>query len=109
VRKPQVVPDEDHEVMYERVAVVDVAKASGVVCLRTPDPARPGRFTNRIWQDVPAMRAQIAGLGRELVRCQVQIVTLESTDYWRIWYYVLESTGLRDRIDTLTDPTAAEA
>src|SRR6266699_5040147 len=28
--------------MYERVAAVDVAKASGVVCLRTPDPARPG-------------------------------------------------------------------
>ena len=42
--KPQVVPDEDHEVVYERVAAVDVAKASGVVCLRTPDPARPGRF-----------------------------------------------------------------
>ncbi len=43
MRKPQVVPDEDHEVVYERVAAVDVAKASGVVCMRTPDPARPGR------------------------------------------------------------------
>ena len=86
MRKPQVVPDEDHEVMYERVAAVDVAKASGVVCLRTPDPARPGRFVNRIWDNVPATRAQIAGLGRELLRCQVQMVTLESTsDYWRIW------------------------
>jgi len=95
VRKPQVVPDEDHEVMYERVAAVDVAKASGVVCLRTPDPARPGRFVNRIWDNVPATRAQIAGLGRELLRCQVQMVTLESTsDYWRIWYYVLETAGL---------------
>jgi transposase len=88
VRKPQVVPDEDHEVVYERVAAVDVAKASGVVCMRTPDPdpARPGRFVNRIWDEVPAMRAQIAELGRELLRCQVQMVTLESTsDYWRIW------------------------
>jgi transposase len=90
-----VVPDEDHEVVYERVAAVDVAKASGVVCLRTPDPARPGRFVNRIWDTVPAMRAQIAELGRELLRCQVQMVTLESTsDYWRIWYYVFESIGL---------------
>jgi transposase len=95
VRKPQVVPDEDHEVVYERVAAVDVAKASGVVCMRTPDPARPGRFVNRIWDNVPATRAQIAGLGRELLRCRVQMVTLESTsDYWRIWYYVLESLGL---------------
>ena len=95
MRKPQVIPDEDHEVVYERVAAVDVAKASGVVCMRTPDPVRPGRFVNRIWGDAGATRAQIAGLGRELLRCQVQMVTLESTsDYWRVWYYVLESIGL---------------
>jgi transposase len=95
VRKPQVVPDEDREVVYERVAAVDVAKASGVVCMRTPDPARPGRFVNRIWEDVPAMRARIAELGRELLRNKVQMVTLESTsDDWRIWFYVLESIGL---------------
>jgi len=95
VRKPQVVPDEDHEVIYERVAAVDVAKASGVVCLRTPDPARPGRFVNRIWDNVPAMRATVEALGRELPAQRVQMVTLESTsDYWRIWYYVLEGIGL---------------
>jgi hypothetical protein len=34
--------------VYERVAPVDVAKASGVVCLRVPDPARPGRFALRV-------------------------------------------------------------
>jgi transposase len=95
VRKPQVVPDEDHEVVHERVAAVDVAKASGVACMRTPGPARPGRYVNRIWDNVPATRARIAELGRELLRCQVQMVMLESTsDYWRIWYYVLESIGL---------------
>jgi transposase len=95
VRKPQVIPDEDHEVVYERVAAVDVAKASGVVCVRTPDPARPGRYANQIWDNVPATRARITELGQELLRHQVQMVTLESTsDYWRIWYYVLESTGL---------------
>ena len=95
MRKPQVVPDEDHEVVYERVAAVDVAKASGVACMRTPDPGRPGRFVNRIWDDVPATRARVTELGRELLRCQVQMVTLESTsDYWRVWYYVLESIGL---------------
>ena len=95
MRKPQVVPDEDHEVVYERVAAVDVAKASGVVCMRTPDPQRPGRYVNRIWDDVPATRARIAELGGELLRHRVQMVTLESTsDYWRIWHYVLEGIGL---------------
>ena len=84
--KPQVIPDEDHEVVYEQVAAVDVAKASGVVCMRTPDPERPGRFVNRIWDNVPATRPRIAELGRELLGHQVQMVTLESTsDYWRIW------------------------
>jgi len=84
VGKPRVVPDEDHEVMYQRVAAVDVAKASGVVCLRAPDPARPGRFTSRIWDDVPATRARIAELGAELLVSGVQMVTLESTsDYVR--------------------------
>ena len=83
MRKPQVVPDEDHEVIYERVAAVDVAKASGVVCLRTPDPKRAGRFVNRIWDDVPATRARIAELGAELVRHRVQMVTLESTSVIR--------------------------
>jgi len=72
--------------VYERVAAVDVAKASGVACLRAPDPARPGRFASRIWDHVPATRAQIAGLGRELLEHRVQVVTPESTsDYWRIW------------------------
>jgi transposase len=95
VGKPRVIPDEDHEVVYERVAAVDVAKASGVVCLRTPDPQRPGRFVNRIWDNVPATRARIGELGQELLGHRVQMVTLESTsDYWRIWYYVLESIGL---------------
>jgi transposase len=95
VRKPRVIPDEGHEVVYERVAAVDVAKVSGVVCMRLPDPARPGRYASQIWDNVPAARARITELGRELLRHQVQMVTLESTsDYWRIWYYVLESIGL---------------
>jgi transposase len=95
VGKPRVVPDEDHEVVYERVAAVDVAKASGVVCVRAPDPARPGRFTSQLWDNVPATRARIAALGAELAGRGVQMVTLESTsDYWRIWFYVLEEAGL---------------
>jgi len=83
VRKPQVVPDEDHEVVYERVAAVDVAKASGVMCVRTPDTERPGRYVNRIWDNVPATRARVTELGRELLRHRVQMVTLESTSVIR--------------------------
>jgi len=86
VGKPQVFDDQEQERVFGRVAAVDVAKASGVVCLRTLDTERPGRFVNRIWDNVPATRARVAELGRELLSCRVQMVTLESTsDYWRIW------------------------
>ena len=40
--KPQVIDDEEHERVHDRVAAVDVAKDAGVVCTRTPHPSRPG-------------------------------------------------------------------
>ena len=42
-----------------------------------PGPAGPGRFVNRIWDNVPATRARIAELGGELLRHQVQMVTVQ--------------------------------
>ena len=40
--KPQVIDDEEHERVHDKVAAVDVAKDAGVVCTRTrPGPA-PG-------------------------------------------------------------------
>ena len=42
MEEPQEVQDEEYERVWERVAAVDVAKASGVVCTRVPDEARPG-------------------------------------------------------------------
>ena len=46
--KPQVIDDEEHERVYERVAAVDVAKDSGMVCTRTPHRSRPGGPLHRI-------------------------------------------------------------
>lgn len=89
------VPDEDYERSWERVAAIDVAKDSGVVCTRVPDEARPGRRRGRTWT-VKATIAGVTELGDHL-RCQgIEIVTIESTsDYWRIWHAVLEDAGLK--------------
>jgi hypothetical protein len=58
--EPEEIPDAEHELVNERVCAIDVAEASGKVCVRTPG-------------------------GREL---GIEKVTVESTaDYWRIWYY----------------------
>jgi transposase len=43
VEEPQEVQDEEYERVWERVAAIDVATASGVVCTRVPGEARPGR------------------------------------------------------------------
>ena len=47
--RPQVIDDEEHERIYERVAAVDVAKDSGMVCARTPHPSRPGARRSTVW------------------------------------------------------------
>ena len=39
--------------------------------------------------------AVIRALGRQLKAGGIEMVTLEATsDYWRIWFYVLEAAGL---------------
>jgi transposase len=94
VSRPQVIDDEEHERVHERVAAVDVAKDSGMVCTRTPHPSRPGARQSTVWTVKARMNA-IRKLGRQLKRDGIEIVTLESTsDYWRIWFFVLEACGL---------------
>jgi len=60
--EPTVIQDEEHEQILERVAAVDVAKATGMVCTRVPDEARPGRRVSKVWE-VPATTNAIIGLG----------------------------------------------
>jgi exo-beta-1,3-glucanase (GH17 family) len=80
-----VIDDEEHERVHERVAAIDVAKDSGVVCARTPHPSRPGARRSTVWT-VRARKKAIGRLGRQLARDGIELVTLESTsDYWRIW------------------------
>jgi transposase len=92
--EPEEIPDEEHEQLTERVAAIDVAKASGKVCTRVPHAATPNRRVSRVW-DVPALTRTIVELGDQLVGLGIEKVTVESTsDYWRIWFYLLEAAGL---------------
>ena len=94
MREPQEICDVEHEQILERVAAVDVAKASGMVCLRVPQASRQDRRRSLVW-DVPATTNAVIELADHLARERVQKVTLEATsDYWRIWFYLLESAGL---------------
>src|SRR4029077_9826026 len=86
------IPDAEHELLAARVAAIDVAKASGKVCVRLP--GRSGRRVSRVW-DVAATSGAVTDLAEHLVGQGMEKVTVESTsDYWRIWYYLLEAAGL---------------
>jgi transposase len=90
---PVEIPDAEHELVIERVAAIDVAKAAGKVCVRLP--GKTGRRFSRVW-DVPARTGPVTELGDQLLELGIEKVTVESTsDYWRIWYYLLEAAGLK--------------
>ena len=62
------------------------------MCVRLP--GKSGRRLSRVW-DVPARTGAIGELAEQLVELGIEKVTVESTsDYWRIWYYLLEAAGL---------------
>ena len=76
--RPQVIDDQEHERVHERVAAIDVAMDTGMVCTRTPHPARPGARRAAVWT-VKARMGTVRALGRQLKRDGIEVVTLEST------------------------------
>ena len=74
---------EEHEQIVERVAAIDVAKASGMVCTRVPHQTTPGKRITRVWE-VAATTNAIIALADQLARQGIERVVVESTsDYWR--------------------------
>ena len=79
--EPVEIPDAEHELVIERAAAIDVAKAAGKVCVRLP--GKSGRRFSRVW-DVPARTGAITELAEQLVELGIEKVTVESTsDYVR--------------------------
>src|SRR5664280_2386405 len=82
---------DEHEEVLERVAAIDVAKATGKVCVRIPGGQR--RRT-KVW-DVTTTTNAIMNLGDELAEMGIERVVLEATsDYWRPSCSVREARGL---------------
>ena len=91
----QLVEDEDYQLRHERVAGIDVAKAKADVCTRLPPARDGGRRRSRVEDSVPATAAAIWALAGRLLADRVELVVMEATsDYWRIWFYLLEAAGL---------------
>jgi transposase len=88
--RQQVEVDEREEIVG-RVAAIDVAKASGMVCIRVPHATKSGRRVTTVWQ-VGSTTNTILELADRLAGQGIQRVVVESTsDYWRPFVYLLEA------------------
>ena len=91
----QLVEDEDCQLRHERVAGIGIAEAKADVCTRLPPLREGGRRASRV-EEVPARAREVMALAGRLLADGVELVVMESTsDYWRIWFYLLETAGLR--------------
>jgi transposase len=87
--------EKERPLVFRRTCGIDVGKASAMVCTRVP---RGRGCTIATWE-VTAVMSAVAVLAAELLAAGIEMVVMESTsDYWRIWYYVLEDAGLAVRL-----------
>jgi len=78
----------------DRVAAIDIAKASAMVCTRLPHGSVAGRRVQRTWP-VKATTAAIVELAGQLVDEGVQLVVMEATGvFWKPFFFLAEAQGL---------------
>ncbi|MET8870378.1 IS110 family transposase [Nonomuraea sp. NPDC004580] len=84
----------EREEIIERVAALDVGKATLMCCVRVPDDKRPGRRLQEV-QSYSTMTRSLLGLADHLRVLGVTRVVMEATsDYWKPVFYLLEAAGL---------------
>ncbi|WP_329532552.1 IS110 family transposase [Streptomyces sp. NBC_01450] len=85
---------EQAEELVARVAAIDIAKASGMVCVRVPHEDKPGKRVQRVFNTV-ATSGAILDLADHLICQGVTRVVMEATStYWKPYFFLLESRGL---------------
>ena len=76
------------EVLFDRVAGLDIGKASVTVCVRTPGPRGARRSETRTFS---TMTRSLLVMRDWLIDCGVTIAAMESTStYWKGAFYCLE-------------------
>jgi transposase len=91
----EVVELEQQVEQVARVAAIDIAKASAMVCTRLPGEKNPDRRVQKTWP-VQATTAAINALADHLVCQGIELVVMEATGvYYKPFFYRLEARGLR--------------
>jgi transposase len=79
--------------LVERVAAIDIGKATVTICVRVPCPDKQGRRSQEV-REYATVTSALLQLG-DWLRCErVELVAMEATsDYWKSVYYLLEAEG----------------
>ena len=81
------------ELVVQRVAALDLGKATLEACMRVPHSSKPGRRMQEI-RGYATTTAALLEMAIWLRQWGVERVVMESTsDYWKGVYYLLESEG----------------
>jgi Transposase len=79
--------------LVERVAALDIGKATLTCCIRIPHEANPARRRQEVTEYSTTTRS-LLGLADRLRSCGVTLVAMEATsDYWKPAFYLLEAEG----------------
>ena len=82
------------ELVVQRVAALDLGKATLEACMRVPHPSKPGRRMQEIRGYATTTTAALLEMAIWLRQWGIERVVMESTsDYWKGVYYLLESEG----------------
>src|SRR5438128_1087830 len=79
--------------LVERIAALDLGKASLTACVRVPREDRPGRRRQEIREYSTLSRSLLALA--DWLRCErIELVVMEATSsYWKPAFYLLEAEG----------------
>jgi transposase len=84
---------QDHQEIIERVAALDIGKASLVCCARVPSTGAPGKRAQEV-STYSTMTRSLQGMADRLAELGVTRVVMEATsDYWKPAFYLLEAHG----------------
>ena len=81
------------EEIIERVAALDIGKATVVCCARVPDAERPGRRVQEVVTHSTMTRALMRMADRLRVLGVTRVVMEATSDYWKPAFYLLEAAG----------------
>ena len=84
---------DDEPLHFERVAALDIAKATLEACIRVPSKANPARRAQEV-RSFGTTKAEILSLAAWLRTWDVAKVVMEATsDYWKSPFFRLEAEG----------------